>query len=119
MFLARFIGPLRAVVPTTAGMMAMPHRKFQAFNVLSAVIWAPLLMSPGHLAWTGYDRSGVGEPPRTGRRGRHRARGGEVLRARSARRGLAGKNGLLAVWQGLTVRSDNSFRGGRLYPLCR
>ena len=59
-FLARFIGPLRAVVPTTAGMMAMPHRKFQTFNVLSAIIWAPLLMSPGHLAWTGYDMSGVG-----------------------------------------------------------
>ncbi|AWU96958.1 DedA family protein [Azospirillum ramasamyi] len=59
-FLARFIGPLRAVVPTTAGMMAMPHRKFQTYNVLSAVIWAPLLMSPGHLAWTGYDLSGFG-----------------------------------------------------------
>lgn len=62
-FLARFIGPLRAVVPATAGMIAMPHRKFQAFNVLSAVIWAPLLMSPGHLAWTGYDLSGVGGRP--------------------------------------------------------
>jgi membrane protein DedA with SNARE-associated domain len=59
-FLARFIGPLRAVVPTTAGMMAMPPRKFQTFNVLSAVIWAPLLMSPGHLAWTRYDMGGVG-----------------------------------------------------------
>lgn len=59
-FLARFIGPLRAVVPTTAGMVAMPHRKFQTFNVLSAVIWAPLLMSPGQLAWTGYDMSGTG-----------------------------------------------------------
>lgn len=58
-FLARFIGPLRAVVPTTAGMMAMPHRKFQTFNVLSALIWAPLLMSPGHLAWTGYDMAGT------------------------------------------------------------
>ncbi|MBK1838755.1 DedA family protein [Azospirillum sp. YIM B02556] len=57
-FLARFIGPLRAVVPTTAGMMAMPHRKFQTFNILSALIWAPLLMSPGHLAWTGYDLAG-------------------------------------------------------------
>lgn len=60
-FLARFIGPLRAGGgPTTAGMMAMLHRKFQTFNVLSAVIWAPLLMSPGHLAWTCYDLSGVG-----------------------------------------------------------
>lgn len=54
-FLARFVGPLRAVVPITAGMMAMPHRHFQTFNVLSAVIWAPLLMSPGMAAWTGWD----------------------------------------------------------------
>ncbi|SMH44781.1 DedA family protein [Azospirillum agricola] len=59
-FLARFVGPLRAVVPTTAGMMAMPHRQFQTFNLLSAAIWAPLLMSPGHLAWTGYDLSSLG-----------------------------------------------------------
>ncbi|MGF7177401.1 membrane protein DedA with SNARE-associated domain [Azospirillum doebereinerae] len=60
-FLARFVGPLRAVVPTVAGMVAMPHRQFQTFNILSAVIWAPLLMSPGHLAWTGYDASGLGD----------------------------------------------------------
>ncbi|KAA0575138.1 DedA family protein [Azospirillum sp. B21] len=76
-FLARFIGPLRAVVPTTAGMMAMPHRKFQTFNVLSAVIWAPLLMSPGHLAWTGYDLSGIGirtAPPADGAAGQGAAK---------------------------------------------
>jgi len=59
-FLARFFGPLRAVVPTVAGMVAMPHRQFQTFNILSAVIWAPLLMSPGHLAWTGYDAGIMG-----------------------------------------------------------
>lgn len=46
-FLARFLGPLRPVVPITAGMMAMPHRKFQAANLLSAVIWVPLMMTPG------------------------------------------------------------------------
>lgn len=46
-FLARFLGPLRPVVPITAGMMAMPHRNFQAANLLSAVIWVPLMMAPG------------------------------------------------------------------------
>jgi len=46
-FLARFLGPLRPVVPITAGMMAMPHRSFQAANLLSAVIWVPLMMAPG------------------------------------------------------------------------
>lgn len=59
-FLARFVGPLRTVVPITAGMMAMPHRHFQAFNILSALVWAPLLMSPGMAAWTGWD--GIGRP---------------------------------------------------------
>ena len=46
-FLARFLGPLRPVVPLTAGMMAMPHRNFQIANLLSAAIWAPLLVMPG------------------------------------------------------------------------
>jgi len=46
-FLARFLGPLRPVVPITAGMMAMPHHTFQAANLLSAVIWVPLMMAPG------------------------------------------------------------------------
>lgn len=62
-FLARFVGPLRAVVPITAGMMAMPHRHFQTFNVLSALIWAPLLMSPGMAAWTGWDMTGGARAP--------------------------------------------------------
>ena len=46
-FLARFLGPLRPVVPITAGMMAMPHHTFQTANLLSAVIWVPLMMTPG------------------------------------------------------------------------
>ena len=46
-FLARFLGPLRPVVPVTAGMMAMPHRSFLAANLLSAVVWVPLMMAPG------------------------------------------------------------------------
>ena len=60
-FLSRFMGPLRAVVPTTAGIAAMPHRKFQLFNIASALIWASLLMSPGYAAWTGFEMSSVGE----------------------------------------------------------
>jgi membrane protein DedA with SNARE-associated domain len=48
-FLGRFFGPLRAVVPIVAGMMAMPHLKFQIANVTSAILWLPLLLSPGAL----------------------------------------------------------------------
>jgi membrane protein DedA with SNARE-associated domain len=49
-FLGRFFGPLRAAVPLVAGMMAMPPGRFQVANVLSAIVWLPLLMLPGALA---------------------------------------------------------------------
>jgi membrane protein DedA with SNARE-associated domain len=45
--LGRFFGPLRAVVPLVAGMMAMPQGRFQIANVVSAIVWLPLLMLPG------------------------------------------------------------------------
>jgi membrane protein DedA with SNARE-associated domain len=48
--LGRFFGPLRAVVPLVAGMMAMPQRRFQIANVASALVWLPLLLAPGALA---------------------------------------------------------------------
>jgi membrane protein DedA with SNARE-associated domain len=46
-FLGRFFGPTRAVVPLIAGMTAMPRRRFLAANVLSALIWVVLSISPG------------------------------------------------------------------------
>jgi membrane protein DedA with SNARE-associated domain len=48
--LGRFFGPLRAVVPLVAGMMAMPQGRFQIANVVSGIIWLPLLMLPGAVA---------------------------------------------------------------------
>src|SRR6202000_727849 len=45
--LARFIGPLRAIVPVVAGMMGMPPLRFYAINVLSALLWAPAHILPG------------------------------------------------------------------------
>jgi membrane protein DedA with SNARE-associated domain len=49
-FLGRFFGPLRAVVPLVAGMMAMSQGRFQVANVASAIVWMPLLMLPGAVA---------------------------------------------------------------------
>jgi membrane protein DedA with SNARE-associated domain len=49
-FLGRFFGPLRAVVPLVAGMMGMPQGRFQVANVVSAIVWLPLLMLPGAVA---------------------------------------------------------------------
>jgi membrane protein DedA with SNARE-associated domain len=50
--IGRFIGPLRATVPLVAGIVRMPQGLFQAMNVVSALIWIPVLVTPGALvAW--------------------------------------------------------------------
>jgi membrane protein DedA with SNARE-associated domain len=50
-FLGRFFGPLRAVVPLVAGMFAMPSLPFQLANVTSAMVWAFVLLAPGFAAF--------------------------------------------------------------------
>lgn len=50
----RFIGPLRASVPTVAGITDMPPLPFQLANVGSAIVWIPVLVFPGSMgavAW--------------------------------------------------------------------
>ena len=46
----RFLGPMRSTVPTVAGVMGMPQLRFQAANILSAIVWVPALLAPGFLA---------------------------------------------------------------------
>lgn len=46
-FLGRFFGPLRAIVPLVAGIFEMPRLLFQIGNVGSALLWATLLLTPG------------------------------------------------------------------------
>lgn len=48
-FLGRFLGPLRSVVPLAAGIGAMPLVPFQIANLVSAVIWAVGLLAPGFI----------------------------------------------------------------------
>lgn len=48
-FLGRFIGPLRAIVPVVAGMSNMSALRFTVVNVLSAVAWAVTHLVPGAL----------------------------------------------------------------------
>jgi len=43
----RFVGPVRAVIPTIAGMMGMRPLYFAIINVLSAIAWAPAYLLPG------------------------------------------------------------------------
>lgn len=46
-FLGRFFGPLRSVVPLVAGTCRMPQLWFQLANVTSALVWATLILGPG------------------------------------------------------------------------
>ncbi|QGZ64031.1 VTT domain-containing protein [Paraburkholderia acidisoli] len=45
--LARFVAPLRAVVPIVAGMAGMTPTRFLVMNVMSALVWAPAHIVPG------------------------------------------------------------------------
>jgi membrane protein DedA with SNARE-associated domain len=46
-FVGRFFGPFRAVVPLIAGLNAMPWLNFQIANVASAALWAAGILLPG------------------------------------------------------------------------
>lgn len=46
-FLGRFFGPIRAVIPLVAGMMDMPPMRFQIANWTSAALWAPYWLGIG------------------------------------------------------------------------
>jgi len=49
-FAGRFLGPIRSTIPTVAGVMGMSHWRFQLANIASALLWVPLMLSPGYLA---------------------------------------------------------------------
>jgi len=44
---ARFVAPVRAVVPVIAGIARMPRIRFYFINIVSAAIWAPVHVLPG------------------------------------------------------------------------
>ena len=48
-FIGRFFGPLRALVPLVAGIFAMPYRRFQVANVVSALVWAAVVLELSRL----------------------------------------------------------------------
>lgn len=49
-FIGRFFGPVRAVIPLAAGIMQMPRGWFWFANVASALVWAPMLLFVGDAA---------------------------------------------------------------------
>jgi undecaprenyl-diphosphatase len=46
-FMARFIGPLRPIVPAIAGMMNMSTVRFLLIDVIACILWAPVYILPG------------------------------------------------------------------------
>jgi membrane protein DedA with SNARE-associated domain len=49
-FFARFVPPIRAFVPLTAGALGMPPMRFYAVNIPAILLWAPAHVLPGVLA---------------------------------------------------------------------
>ncbi|MDN4987369.1 DedA family protein [Bradyrhizobium arachidis] len=49
-FFARFVPPIRAFVPITAGALDMAPAKFYAVNIPAILVWAPAHVLPGVLA---------------------------------------------------------------------
>jgi len=45
----RFIGPLRPIIPTTAGMLGMPTGRFLAVCIPGCIVWTPAYLLPGML----------------------------------------------------------------------
>ncbi len=46
-FIGRFVGPVRPLIPMVAGAFNMPARRFMFVNVASALAWAPFYLLPG------------------------------------------------------------------------
>ena len=46
-FFARFVPPIRAFVPITAGALGMPPARFYAVNIPAILVWAPAHVLPG------------------------------------------------------------------------
>ncbi len=64
-FFARFIPPIRAFVPITAGAAGMAPLRFYAVNIPAILLWAPLHVLPGVLAVSALHEY-AGFPPHAG-----------------------------------------------------
>jgi undecaprenyl-diphosphatase len=46
-FMARFVGPVRPIVPAIAGMMDMRGSRFLLVDLIASMLWAPVYILPG------------------------------------------------------------------------
>ena len=57
-FFARFVPPIRAFVPITAGALGMSPLRFYPVNIAAILLWAPAHILPGVLAVSALERAG-------------------------------------------------------------
>lgn len=56
----RFVlGPLQSMLPLVAGTMGMTSKRFHFWNFLSAMLWVPVVLTPGYLAGRGLVPLGI------------------------------------------------------------
>jgi membrane protein DedA with SNARE-associated domain len=60
-FFARFVPPIRAFVPVTAGALGMSPARFYAVNIPAILLWAPAHVLPGVMAVSALQQYGVFE----------------------------------------------------------
>ncbi len=56
MFFGRWVGLLRALVPSLAGMGRMPYPRFLLWNALGGLLWASTVVLVGYAAGAQYKR---------------------------------------------------------------
>ncbi len=54
-FIGRWVGVVRGVIPVVAGTAEMPYRRFLAWNVLASVTWTGAVISAGYLVGRNVD----------------------------------------------------------------
>jgi membrane protein DedA with SNARE-associated domain len=54
------LGPLQSTVPLVAGAAGMTPARFHRWNVLSGVLWVPIVLAPGYLSGVGIIASSFG-----------------------------------------------------------
>jgi membrane protein DedA with SNARE-associated domain len=48
-FIGRFVGLVRPIIPAIAGMMEMPIKRYIAISIVAAILWSPFYLLPGML----------------------------------------------------------------------
>lgn len=58
-FFARFVPPVRAVIPVTAGALGMPPQRFYPVNAIAVLVWACVHVLSGALAGSAAEQWGM------------------------------------------------------------